>query len=141
MQFDLIYDPSELVLSNAIGALCPTPDPNLCFDVELMPSGNLTSGHTVSSQPSDPTQCAGDVTYILSSIADPFALITEAFQDGSGGTIGDSLVFTLRFTLATSTGAASPAVVSVSNIVGASAEAEAIHITVEDGQLISGGLK
>ena len=141
MQFDLEYNPAELVLVNATGSLCPTPDPNLCFDVDLMPSGNLSSGHTVSSQPSDPALCAGDVTYILSNIADPFALVSEAFLDAGGDTVGDSLIFTLRFTLASNATAGSPAVVSVSNIVGASAEAEAILMSVENNQIQSGELK
>ena len=52
LQLDMYYSPAELTLENIYGVLCPNPaDPTLCFDVALMPSGTLGTGHTVSSQP------------------------------------------------------------------------------------------
>jgi len=140
LQLDIYYSAAELALQNVYAVLCPNPaDPTLCFEVPLMPSGALTTGHTVSSQPSDPAQCNGDVTFILSNLSNPFALVSDAFFSDLGELVGEPNIFEVRFVLNQDAGAGFD--MSVGNVVASSQDAESISIAVEDGFIVSKELK
>jgi len=139
LQFDIFYEPGELTLENAFGKLCPDiTQPDLCFDQPLMPGGALGTGHNLSSQPGDPAECNGDVTYILSKLSFPFVGVTDAFFDESGTIQGFPEIFILRFTLAQDADVNNPAGVNIGNIVASSADAESISINVTNEIMVSG---
>lgn len=138
LQFDMLYTTSEISLENVYAEKCPNPaDPTQCFQVAMMPGGSLDTGHTVSSAPSDPTECDGDVTFILSSLSS-LSYVSDAFFSDTGEIVGDEVFLEAKFILAIDATEGNPVVVNIGELIGSSLGAESLQMSIVNMTMISG---
>ena len=79
------------------------------------------------------------MTFILSNLSNPFALVSEAFFSAGGELQGEPVVFEAKFTL--NQGTMTGFDVEAGNIVASSQDAESVTVDIEDGIIVSKDLK
>lgn len=135
-QFRLSYESSLLTLEGYADSICAGPlNTPPCVDTVVPPAPLFPTGHTATLVPEQPNDWNGTGAAFLYNPQNPDAALSDAFLL-AGQLIGDAEILSVRFVLGADIPEATPAWVTLSDVLGASAEGGLLTGTVSAGLMI-----
>ncbi|NUN16022.1 MAG: hypothetical protein HUU55_20535, partial [Myxococcales bacterium] len=133
VQFTIQYDAAALQPVQFQDEFCVLP--GTCVTVVTPPNALSPSGHTVSIAPTDIATWNGSGTVIVANTADPTAAINDAFVS-AGAVVGDGQFIELVVQLAQDIDPATPAYLTYSAMLGATADGKPMSASMLDCTMI-----
>ena len=135
VQFSLNYDPALLTFVQFQDEFCPL-GASVCFTVAVPPQVLSPTGHSASLNPQSPGDWVGTGGVILSNSGSPETPITNTYVTSAGLSDEPSDVLEMVFILETAVSIEAPALVTIADLVAATATADPMVGWMDEGVII-----